>query len=104
VHTYNPNYSSGRDWKDCGSRPVRAKSYQDPISTNKLGMMVHPCNPSYLEGIGRICGPRMAWAKSWRPYLKNKNKRYTGVAQVVEPLPSMHKALVLIPSIEKKKN
>jgi hypothetical protein len=33
-HTCNPSYSGGRDGEDHGLRPVRAKSSQDPISTN----------------------------------------------------------------------
>jgi hypothetical protein len=34
AHICNPNYSGGRDQEDHGSRTVRAKSLQDPISTN----------------------------------------------------------------------
>jgi hypothetical protein len=34
-------------------RLAKVKSYQDPISTNNLGMIVHPYNFSYMEGIGR---------------------------------------------------
>jgi hypothetical protein len=41
------------------------------------------CHPSYLGGRGRrIERVRLAWAKLWRPYLKNK--RTGGEAQVVE--------------------
>jgi hypothetical protein len=35
AHTYNPSYSRGWEWKDCGdSRPAWAKCQQDSISTN----------------------------------------------------------------------
>jgi hypothetical protein len=44
VHTYNPSYSGGRN-QELGSRPGLAKSQQDPISTNKTGVMAHTCNP-----------------------------------------------------------
>jgi hypothetical protein len=39
--------------KDWGSRPAQAKKLersQDPIYINKLGMVVHTCCPSLLEG------------------------------------------------------
>jgi hypothetical protein len=31
---------------------VLSQPEQHPISTNKLGMVVHNCNPSYMGGIG----------------------------------------------------
>jgi hypothetical protein len=31
AHTFNPNYSGGRDQEDCGSKPARANSSKDPI-------------------------------------------------------------------------
>jgi hypothetical protein len=47
------------NWEDQGSRPAQAKSYQDPISTPKLDVVVH----TYLD-------------KTERPCLKNnKNKK-----------------------------
>jgi hypothetical protein len=42
----NPSYSGGGDQKDCDLRPAWAKNKQDPMSTDKLGMAVHLCNPS----------------------------------------------------------
>jgi hypothetical protein len=30
-----------------------AKSYQDPISINKLGVVAYTCDPSYNEAVGR---------------------------------------------------
>jgi hypothetical protein len=50
---HNPSYSGGRDQADHGSRPALAKSDQDPISTNKLGMVMEACNLSYAGGLGR---------------------------------------------------
>jgi hypothetical protein len=41
AHFYNPSYSRGRDWEDHDSRPVWAKSSQDPISTNKSWVWWH---------------------------------------------------------------
>jgi hypothetical protein len=37
--------SRGADQKDCGSRPAWTKSYQEPISMNKLGLVAHACDP-----------------------------------------------------------
>jgi hypothetical protein len=45
--------SGGSDWEDCSSKPDPANSYQDTISTNKLGLAMHTSNPKY-EGGGRI--------------------------------------------------
>jgi hypothetical protein len=37
AHSWNPNYSGGRDWEDLGSKPdpEGRGDLQDPISTNK---------------------------------------------------------------------
>jgi hypothetical protein len=43
----------GEDQEDCGSRPAWEKSYQDPISTNKPGKVMHAWNPSYMGDVGR---------------------------------------------------
>jgi hypothetical protein len=51
------------------------------------GIVVYPCNPSYLGGRSR----RMAVGKSYRDPLSQKqtrNKRTGGMAQVVEHLPT----------------
>jgi hypothetical protein len=49
AHTCNPHYSGGRIQEDHGSRPVQAKSSQDPFSTNSwVGMVVHVCHLSYM--------------------------------------------------------
>jgi hypothetical protein len=32
THVCNPSYSGGRDHEDCGSKPARGNSSQDPIS------------------------------------------------------------------------
>jgi hypothetical protein len=34
AHTYNPNYSGGRDPEYHGSKPAQENSLQDPISKN----------------------------------------------------------------------
>jgi hypothetical protein len=55
-------------------------------------VVVHTCNPSYIEDIGR------------RLYLKNNlMQKGLEVAQVVEHLPIKYKALSANSSIEKKK-
>jgi hypothetical protein len=46
AHTCNPTYLG---LADPGSRLAWAKNYQDPISTNKPGMLVHVCNPIKWE-------------------------------------------------------
>jgi hypothetical protein len=56
-----------------------------------------PITPATLEVEARDHSPRPAWAKLARPYLKNKIKtkglRASGMAQVVECLPSKCEAL-----------
>jgi hypothetical protein len=46
AHASNPNYLGGRDWEDCGLRSDQEKVQEAPISTNKLGVVVHACHPS----------------------------------------------------------
>jgi hypothetical protein len=48
AHTHNPSYSGARD------QTSWAKSYQDPISTNKWGMVGYICNPSCAGRIVRM--------------------------------------------------
>jgi hypothetical protein len=43
THAYNPSYLGGRDQEDCDSKPTWAKSQQDPISINKLGVVIYVC-------------------------------------------------------------
>jgi hypothetical protein len=50
AHVCNPSYLGGRDWEDCSSRLVQAKSERDPSSKNKLSVVVHACNSSYVGG------------------------------------------------------
>jgi hypothetical protein len=72
VHTCNHSYSGDRDKADQGSRPAWAKSYLDPpISTNKVGMVVYICNPSFVGGKSRRIGLRLDVSKNRRFYLKN---------------------------------
>jgi hypothetical protein len=40
AHVYNSSYLGDKDWEDCGSMTAWAKSSQDHLSTNKLGMVV----------------------------------------------------------------
>jgi hypothetical protein len=51
------------------------ESYQDPISTKKLGVVVHNCNPSYQKV--RVGGSlsKYGLCKSVRPYLKNNQNK-----------------------------
>jgi hypothetical protein len=47
------------------------------------------------------CSPRSAWAKSTRPYLKNKREKAGGMAQVEEHLPSRRSSVqTSVPSKE----
>jgi hypothetical protein len=32
AHAYNPSYLGGWDWEDCGLRPLKENSSQDPVS------------------------------------------------------------------------
>jgi hypothetical protein len=43
VYAYNPSILD----QDCGSKLAWAKSWQDPISTNKWDVVVHTCIPRY---------------------------------------------------------
>jgi hypothetical protein len=61
---------------------------------NKLGMVFHNCNTSYLGGGFSGSWPKAGLGKSTRPYLKIKIKqRVWGMGQVVEHLPSKNEAL-----------
>jgi hypothetical protein len=53
-----------------GSRLAQAVS-EISLSINKLGVVDHICNPSYMEGIGERISLRLALGKNKRPYLKN---------------------------------
>jgi hypothetical protein len=53
VHACNSSNSGGRDQEDHGSSPAQPKSKQDPISKDKLGMVVYICNPSYTGGVAK---------------------------------------------------
>jgi hypothetical protein len=66
-------------------------------------MVVHAYNPSYSgTEIGEFL-PKAHLGKSTIPYLKNKLKAKGSMVQVVECLPSEHKALISIPSSAKIK-
>jgi hypothetical protein len=74
--------------------------------TNKPGIVVRACNPSYSGGRDQEAQSwRPAWANSLRdPILKNPSQNRTGgVAQVVKCLPSKCEALSSNPNTEKKK-
>jgi hypothetical protein len=53
-HTCNPNYLWDGDTRILVWVQPSQKSYQDPISKNKLGVVYHSYNPSYARSIGRI--------------------------------------------------
>jgi hypothetical protein len=52
--TYNTSYLGGRDQKDCSFRSTQAKSYQDAISENKLGIVVHRLTAMQAEYVGEL--------------------------------------------------
>jgi hypothetical protein len=59
THFYNPSYSG--DWEDYSPRPYWRKTYQDPISTNKLVVVVVSMMLAMWEakvGLWSIGGPR----------------------------------------------
>jgi hypothetical protein len=70
-------------------------------SIKKLSMVVHTCHSSYAGGINSMmsvqAGPginiRPYSKDNNRPYSKDKAKRAGDVAEVVQHLPSKHKAL-----------
>jgi hypothetical protein len=43
--------------------------------SEELSVVVHACNPSHLGGRDGHCYLKPDWAKSVRPYLKNKVKQ-----------------------------
>jgi hypothetical protein len=49
----HPSYLGGGDQKDLGSRPAWAKRSQDPISANKLSVMVCTCHLSSVGGASK---------------------------------------------------
>jgi hypothetical protein len=53
AHTYSTNYLEGRDHENCGPRLAQRKSYWDPISMKKLGVVEHTFGPSYNGGMDR---------------------------------------------------
>jgi hypothetical protein len=53
VHACNPRHSGGRYWEDHGSKPAQAKSYPDPVSTNKPSMVMLAYSPGYVRSIDR---------------------------------------------------
>jgi hypothetical protein len=60
-------------------------------------------NFSYSGGRGRrIVNSRLTWAKLVGLYLKNQINSKGGIAQMVECLPRMYKALSSVPCTEKK--
>jgi hypothetical protein len=57
AHICNPSYLGGGDQGDQGSRSGGVgrnvdKKLASPF-LSKLGMVMHACDPSFLEGIGR---------------------------------------------------
>jgi hypothetical protein len=37
-----------RDWENCVSKQARAKSLPDPVLVNKMGVVGHVCDASYM--------------------------------------------------------
>jgi hypothetical protein len=61
----NPSYSGGRDQENEGLTLAQVKSRQDPILTNKLGVMALTCHPSYTGGINRGIVVHVKPGKKW---------------------------------------
>jgi hypothetical protein len=53
-------------------------------------MVANTCNPDYMRSIGRK--RRLAWAKSMRPYLKNKKAKGLCPDSSCRVLAEQHKA------------
>jgi hypothetical protein len=78
----------GESWTE-----VSPKSWQDPIWTNKIGMVVHAWNPSYIGGLSRrtvVWGQLRTKKLIWKV---TKAKNVGGVTQVAECLTSKCEAL-----------
>jgi hypothetical protein len=86
LNPVNPRYLGG---KDQGSRPARANSLQDPISTNGW---LDACLSSQLHRETQI---------GQDPISKITNAWAGGMVKVVEHLPSKHKLLSSMSSTEK---
>jgi hypothetical protein len=65
-HTYNSSYSGDGDWEDLGLKAAKAKSSQDPISTNKK-LSVLAC---FMGSINRKTAIQADPARNSRPYPK----------------------------------
>jgi hypothetical protein len=65
---YNPSNSGGRDKKDHGWRPAKAKGYLRPyLNQCQLGMVTGAYHPRHMGSISeRILF--QAWAKNMTPY------------------------------------
>jgi hypothetical protein len=55
AHAYNPSYLGGRYQEDHSSRPGRAESLWNLISTNKLDVVEveHIYNTNYVGGVNK---------------------------------------------------
>jgi hypothetical protein len=61
-----------------GESLFRARNYEDPISTNKLSMVVCICHPSYAGGISKGLRSRPSQAKKHQTLLE-KQLKYKGL-------------------------
>jgi hypothetical protein len=73
MHTYNPSYWGNRDREDPSLRPAWAKSWLDPISTNKPEVIVHAYDPSYWEA--QVGGSRSNVSPRQKLETLRKNKQ-----------------------------
>jgi hypothetical protein len=76
AHTCNPSYSTGRDQKDCDSRPAQAKQFVRQVGT------CHPGDGGKLK----IVGSRSRLARAKIEFLapkKPEQKMTGGMTQVV---------------------
>jgi hypothetical protein len=75
VHSYSPSYLRSRDKEDHSLGPVQAKIQKTPISTNKLGVVVDVCDPSYKGGKTNSVMVQASPDMKAGPYSKNNKKQ-----------------------------
>jgi hypothetical protein len=100
VHGYNPSSSGDTDPKNHAQDQPGQKVSENPISASKLSVVACACDPSYMEGVGRIVVWGQSQAKTWEFIWKitKAKKRLGDMAQAVDHLPSRHKVLSSYPN------
>jgi hypothetical protein len=102
-HSCNPSYLGGGEREDHSSRPAWAKVCDTPINQQKLGIVAHSCHHRYTGSVNKRITVKASLGINARPYSKiPKAKKVKRMAQIVECLPSHHKALNSNPKVKKK--